>query len=178
MEQILSERLVYCPIKMEDLDTYVKFNNEKSYRQWFYFQEPLNRETARRAIEIMNNQNCYTVNILQKSFDMGLYLKGTEEFIGTVSLNKFHGPEEELDYVEVGYGIGEAYQNKGYATEATKAAVTWGLKRLAELGAEPVIHGNVEHENYPSRRVLEKTGFQLIRTEEYLSIYELKGTFR
>ncbi len=174
MEQILSERLVYCPIKMEDLDIYVKFRNEKSYRQWFYFQDPLNRETARKDIEIMNNQSGYVVNILQEPFDMGLYLKDSGDFIGTVSLSKFHGPQEELDYVEVGYGIGEAYQNKGYATEAAKAAVTWGLKRLEEAGAEPVIHGNVEHENYPSRRVLEKTGLQLIRTEKYLSIYELK----
>lgn len=171
---IYSERLIYCPIKEEDLETYLKFRNEKSYRDWFYFQEPLNLETAINDIKTMHQKSTYDINLYKESFDTGIYMKETGELVGTISLSKFHGPEEELDHVEIGYGIGEAYQNNGYATEAAKATVIWGLKKLHEDGVTPIIHGNVEHENWPSRRVLEKAGFHLIRTDKYLSIYEIK----
>jgi RimJ/RimL family protein N-acetyltransferase len=174
-EYLISERLICRPLRMEDLETYVRFRNEKSYRQWFYFQDPPTLETAAKEIEVMIQKSNREVNLLKESFDSGVYLKETGELIGTISLNKFHGPEEELDYVEIGYGIGEAYQNNGYATEAAKAAVKWGLKRLRELCAEPRIEGNVEHENWPSRRVLEKVGFTFVRAEKYLSIYEIIG---
>ncbi len=168
-----SERLVYCPLGMEDLETYVRFRNEKSYRKWFYFQDAPTISTATKEIEIMSEKSNRQVNLLKESFDSGLYLKETGELVGTISLNKFHGPEKELDYVEIGFGIGEVYQGNGYATEATKTVVAWGLKRLLELSAEPKIEGNVEHENWPSRRVLEKTGFTFIRADKYLSIYEI-----
>lgn len=174
IDSILSERLIYRPIRIEDIETYLKFRNEKSYRQWFYFQEPLQLETAINDIKSMHYKSKYEINLLKESFDAGIYMKGTGELVGTISLNKFHG-EEELEHVEIGYGIGEAYQNNGFATEAAIAAVTWGLERLHKQGVAPIIHGNVEHENWPSRRVLEKAGFHLIRTDKYLSIYEIKG---
>lgn len=172
-EYLISERLIYHPLRMENLETYVSFHNEKSYRQWFYFQDPPTLETAVKEIEVMIEKSNREVNLLKESFDSGVFLKETGELVGTISLNKFHGPEEELDYVEIGFGIGETYQDNGYATEAAKAAVKWGLKRLRELGAEPKIEGNVEHENWPSRRVLEKAGFTFVRAEKYLSIYEI-----
>ncbi len=170
-----SERLVYHPLSMEDLEVYMAMRHEATYRQWFYFQAPPTLESVTKEIGIMQEKAFRGVNLLKESFDTGVYLKQSGRLIGTVSLNKFHGPEDELEFVEIGFGIGEAYQGHGYATEAAKAAVLWGLDRLRELGAEPVIEGNVEHANWPSRRVLEKVGFRLVRTQKYVTVYEIRG---
>ena len=57
--------------------------------------------------------------------------------------------------VEIGYGILEAHQGRGYATEAVEAAVSWALRdpRVTSVEAE------AEEGNLASRRVLEKCGF-------------------
>jgi len=90
-----------------------------------------------------------------------------------VDLVKCRG-DEILDLVNIGYQISERYQGKGYATEAVKTAVCWGFERLGELGAEKKIIGDVEHENWASRKVLEKAGFALVETQEYLSVYSIE----
>ncbi|WP_151734382.1 GNAT family N-acetyltransferase ['Paenibacillus yunnanensis' Narsing Rao et al. 2020] len=172
---ITSERLDYRPLREEDMETYVRLRNEASYRRWFYFQDPPTLASAAREIREMQEKSKRRIDLLREAFDSGLYLKATGELIGTVSLNKFHGPEEELEHVEIGYGIGEAYQCRGYATEAAGAAVRWGLLRLRELGAEPVITGCAEHENWASRKVLEKTGFSFVCAKQYVSMYIITG---
>ena len=57
--------------------------------------------------------------------------------------------------VEIGYGIDEAYQGKGYATEAVTAVVRWAAaqKDVKRVEAE------AEETNAASLRVLEKAGF-------------------
>ena len=56
---------------------------------------------------------------------------------------------------EIGYGISEAFRNRGYATEAVDAAVCWALR---QPGASRV-EAETEAGNAASRRVLEKCGF-------------------
>jgi len=172
-----SERLTYRPFDMEDLQAYVTLCNEPSRRRWFYFQEPHCLEASFWAKEIANNIAVWSqkINLLTETAGCGvaIVLKKTGQLIGFISLSKFHGPEEELDHVEIGYHVGEAFQGNGYATEAAIAAVEWGLARLRELGAEPKIVGKAEHENWPSRRVLEKAGFTLVMAEQYVSVYEI-----
>ncbi len=56
---------------------------------------------------------------------------------------------------EIGYGILEKYQGKGYATEAVKAISNWAFQ-------EPkvsVIEAEIDNKNIASRKVLEKCGF-------------------
>ncbi len=57
--------------------------------------------------------------------------------------------------VEIGYGIREEHQGRGYATEAVEAAVLWALRdpRVSAVEAE------AEESNLASIRVLEKCGF-------------------
>lgn len=61
---------------------------------------------------------------------------------------------------EIGYGISEAYQGQGYATEAVNAAVAWAF-RNPELRA---VEAETAPGNAASQRVLEKCGF--IKTGE------------
>ena len=57
--------------------------------------------------------------------------------------------------VEIGYGIMDEYQGKGYATEAVAAAVSWALAQPGVIRVE----AETEPENRASQRVLEKCGF-------------------
>ena len=57
--------------------------------------------------------------------------------------------------VEIGYGILEGFQGRGYATEAVDAAVRWALEQAGVKRVE----AETEPDNRASRRVLEKCGF-------------------
>lgn len=173
-----SERLQYRPFRMEELDAVHALFNDPSRRRWFYFQEPdcLTLAFAEKAI-LENIRVCsHKVNLLTDAdFGLAIAIKDTDELIGYIGITKFHGPEEELDAVELGYQIIEKHQGKGYATEATKAAVQWGLSELKRLGVEPRLVAKIEHENWPSRRVAEKAGLVFTHAEKYVSVYEVCG---
>ena len=57
---------------------------------------------------------------------------------------------------EIGYGILEEYQQKGYATEAVLAVCSWALQHEACLSVE----AETDPGNVASQRVLEKCGFR------------------
>lgn len=57
--------------------------------------------------------------------------------------------------VEIGYGILEAYEGNGYATEAVAAAVRWAGQQPGVVRVE----AETEPGNIASQRVLEKCGF-------------------
>ena len=61
---------------------------------------------------------------------------------------------DEVGSAEIGYGIADAHQGCGYATEAVSAAVRWAAQEgAAQITAE------TEEGNAASKRVLEKAGF-------------------
>ncbi len=171
-----SERLSYRPYAPEDLQALHAQFNEPSRRRWFYFQEPdcLTVEFARRMIR-ESIANCAKPDLLAKPLALAVNLRETGEMIGGISLSKFHGPEEELEDVEVGWRICEAHQNKGYATEAAKAAIPWAFDHLRGRGARLRLISDIEHENWPSRRVAEKAGMTVARVERYITVYEIFG---
>jgi [ribosomal protein S5]-alanine N-acetyltransferase len=61
--------------------------------------------------------------------------------------------------VEIGYGTEPAHQNKGYMTEAVKAAIQWAMK---QDGVVYVI-AETEKSNIASHKVLQKNGMTLYK---------------
>jgi len=57
---------------------------------------------------------------------------------------------------ELGYWLGEAYWNRGYASEASRALVNFAFE---DLGVERLVAGHYV-DNHPSGRVLTKLGFR------------------
>jgi RimJ/RimL family protein N-acetyltransferase len=87
---------------------------------------------------------------------LGVCLSASHELIGHVGFSP-------CEYgVEVGYAIGDAHQNRGYAKRAVFAATTWALSRF-DL---PFIHAIVAAENIRSCKVLESCGFQVLAAIE------------
>jgi len=81
-----------------------------------------------------------------------IWLTQEDKCIGRVYIHS----KPELNYeVEIGYGILEAYRNKGYATEAAKVTVHFAFSQAGQK----VLCAIVKPENISSRRVTEKLGF-------------------
>ena len=57
--------------------------------------------------------------------------------------------------VEIGYGIVEKYQERGYATEAVKALSQWAFQEPKVTAIE----AEIDDKNIASKKVLEKCGF-------------------
>lgn len=66
----------------------------------------------------------------------------------------FKGEPNEDGMVEIGYGIDEQFQNKGYATEGISALVDWASKQKNVL----FVIAEIEKDNITSIRVAEKIG--------------------
>ena len=63
---------------------------------------------------------------------------------------------DESGSSEIGYGIADSYQGRGYATEAVTAAVAWALLH----DAVNCVTAEVDKDNIASMKVLEKSGFE------------------
>ncbi len=59
-----------------------------------------------------------------------------------------------LGEAEIGYGIDEAYQSKGYTTEAARLLVEWAF----QSGRCQAVTAETRPDNLPSQRVLQKIG--------------------
>ena len=77
---------------------------------------------------------------------------GTEGLIGAIALTI----RREFNLAELGYWIGRAYWNRGYATEATQAMLDFGF---GELGLNRIAARHLTR-NPASGRVMEKAGMQ------------------
>lgn len=90
---------------------------------------------------------------------------GPRRVVGSVI---FHGlPEDGV--AEVGYGVEESSQSRGYATEGTRACVEWAL---AQDGIKAVIATTFPW-HVASRRVIEKLGMTQVGTREHEVLGEL-----
>jgi RimJ/RimL family protein N-acetyltransferase len=95
----------------------------------------------------------YDINDPEKHpYILALRLKSANRFIGIVGF----GTKEELGgETEIAYFIDEAYSNKGYMSEAVKAAIDYYFK----LTNKDYISALVDENNIPSKKILMKNGF-------------------
>lgn len=70
----------------------------------------------------------------------------------------FKGAPDEKGVVEIAYGIEEAYQNQGFATESARALRDFAF----EQAQVKIVRANTKKENVASECVLNKCEFRLI----------------
>lgn len=83
---------------------------------------------------------------------MGGYRKASGECIGQIA---YFLVDSKNEFAEIEYCIGTAFQKKGYATEACKAAIKYGFEKIGLHKVQIC----VRPANTPSRKVIEKCGF-------------------
>ncbi len=79
-------------------------------------------------------------------------LKATGEIIGRVGIESKDG----FDGLELGFMVGKNYQHKGYAYEACKACIAYGVNELENHEFRAMVH----KENEASKRLCKKLGFK------------------
>jgi len=79
---------------------------------------------------------------------------GERRLVGSVV---FHGKPDEDGVAEVGYGVEQASQGRGFATEATRACVAWAFAQ----GHVTAVRATTFPFHRASLRVIEKLGMRL-----------------
>lgn len=115
------------------------------------------RERAERAMNYFNERW-----VVDGFGPWALEYKENGELIGDCGLRRL----EETGEVEVLYAIAKSYWDRGLTTEAARASVRYGFETL---GLEKII-ALAMPENFASRRVMEKCGFQYEKNVHYFDI--------
>ena len=117
------------------------------YSGWNPYATPeMAQETVRRFIDSYDDEHVYSWVM---DFD--------DVVIGTIGAYDY-----EDDQIEVGFSVVQRWQGRGYATEA----LTRVLEYLTENEGISCVTAWCAEENIGSKRVLEKSGMQLVNTEK------------
>ncbi len=116
-----------------------------------YKAEPLTghfEKIVRSQLEIVRSDRD---NYLWHSFWL-LIDRASRTVVGSAD---FKACPDKLGRVEIGYGLGEEYEHKGYMSEAVAAMCSWALSQpqVKNVVAE------TEKSNLPSQRLLRRCGF-------------------
>ena len=149
--ELRTEHLIlrrYCPEDAEQL--YQRLGTDPSmyqYSGWNPYATPeMAQETVRRFIESYDDEHSYSWVM-----DVDDILAGT---IGAYDYKD--------DQIEAGFSVVRSWQGRGFATEALKKV----LEYLTENEGISCVTAWCAAENTGSKRVLEKSGMQLVRTEK------------
>ncbi|MGI8279399.1 GNAT family N-acetyltransferase [Bacillus mycoides] len=99
-------------------------------------------------------RNAHIDFLKRESFRYLIYLKGTNDFIGTASL---HGINWKISKCEIGYWINTKFSGNGYMTEVVSELTNLGFQLLKFRRIEIRCESN----NTKSRAIPEKLGFEL-----------------
>ena len=136
MSMIRTERLTIYPASREQMEAMIASEQEEELKKAY-------SEMLEGCLRHSDQWDWYAIWMIEKT-------DGTH--IGDLC---FKGLRED-GIAEIGYGILEAFQGQGYATEAVRAACRWAFLHpdVRSLEAE------TDAKNAASQRVLEKCGFR------------------
>lgn len=155
MMQFTTDRLEIKPMSLEDKEEILDLLTDATVAKTYMLPAFQSREEAQplflRLVELCRKEDRYVA---------GIYLEG--KFIGMMNET-----ERKDGKIEMGYAYLPAYYNRGYATEAFRAAIAY----LLSQGFSRVLAGAFE-ENAASLRVMEKCG--MVR-QDYTDQIEYRG---
>jgi len=148
--EIVTKRLTLRPFRESDVDDVFEYASDPDFRKYApYIPSDYSRIDAAEYVQQRVSADWSTGPTFAVEHE--------GKVIGAVTMRVY----EDLG-VEVGYGIGPAYQGQGFATEATTAALEWAI---SIFGAES-IYATADALNHASIRVLEKLGLEPTEEEE------------
>ena len=153
MQNILqTERLILKPVDTSLLDSaYAYAGNPENAKMMIFLPHESKEETARllseAAAEWKKERPMY--------YEFGVFLE--EKHIGAITVYRL----DEPDTVELGWILHKGYWNRGFVTEAAKAAIGFSAD---VLGVRRVI-ACCDSANPASYRVMEKLGMRLIKDD-------------
>ena len=147
-QTIVTDRLILRRFLYED--------NENMLRNWIadekiqsMYSEPV--YTTKEAVQELLNK--YIISYQNPDYyRWAIILKDNGECIGQIA---YFLVDSKNNFAEMEYCIGSDFQNRGLATEATRAIIAYGFESI-NLHKVQICHKSI---NLPSKRVIEKSGF-------------------
>lgn len=121
-----------------------------------------------RAPQVLENPAC------NKWFIRWMVLRTTNEIVGSLS---FHGPPNEHGMIEIGLGVHETFQRRGYAREALIGMWSWACDHEAVR----TLRYTVDPNNEPSVALVKgfgvsRVGQQIDEEDGPEDIYEMSAS--
>ena len=120
--EIETSRLILSRLKSADVPDIVRFaSNKKIFKTTLNLPDPYSEEDAVYWINLANDG-------FKKGTDLilGIRQKPNLNFIGGIGLRI----NRRFNRAEIGYWIAVPFWNEGFATEATKAIISYGFQHL------------------------------------------------
>ncbi len=153
MKKLETDRLILIPLDIENFRLFIENTSvmERNLglnitgKELSPEMKAIFREPYQKAVKDAKNYLWYT--------NWQIVLKDENQIIGGIS---FKGLPNDAGEVEVGYGIEEKHQNRGYMAEVLRRMIDWAF---TQKGVRSVI-AETEKDNKPSQRVLDKVGMK------------------
>ena len=162
---ILTPRLILRPPTLADLDA-IQAAKEAAWpdlQLWmaWAFENQWSREAMEQSIR----------RVMDYQVEEGISLAGFHRISGDFVVRTGLEQTDEPDIYETGFWASPKYTGQGLATEATNAAIRYAF---GHLGAKAITIGHFDG-NEPSRRIIEKLGFQKLRVAQRKATRPLDG---
>lgn len=163
-KELETNRLYLRHFKAEDLEEYSRIMGQDEVGQWLPRGRGYTKEEVGKFLDNIAK------HWQEKGYGIWAVIeKDSGKIIGHCGLNYV----KQNDEVEVLYGFGKEYWGFGYATEAAKAALTFGSEKI---GLDRIV-AFAKTDNIASRKVIEKIGLKYIKDIEIFGMicayYEL-----
>lgn len=150
---IETERLYLREFSIDDfaaVHEYGSIPDFSQYELWGPNTEPHSMQFLEEAIR-------KSLQVPRLEYELAIILKDTDNLIGGAHISL---TAEKSAIAEIGYAVNPRFQNKGYATEITKALIKYGFEHFNCK----IIYATCDTRNVASYRVLEKCGMQRVGT--------------
>lgn len=154
-----TERLILREIVPEDEDALFEMDSDPEVHRYLGNSPIKTKEQIREVIKMLQQQ--YKDNGIAR---WAVIEKNSGKFIGWCGLKLFKQEVNgHINFYELGYRFNKKYWGQGFATEAAKACVDFGFKKLNLTE----IYAMTDSLNVNSNKVLEKTGFKYIEKFDF-----------
>jgi RimJ/RimL family protein N-acetyltransferase len=162
---ITTPRLILRPPTLGDLDS-IQAAKEDAWpdlQRWmsWAFDNQRSREAQESSIR----------RVMDYQSQAGISLAGFHRINGDFVVRTALDLTDEVDVYETGFWMAPKYAGQGMATEAANAAIRYAF---SHLGAKAISIGHFDG-NGPSRRIVEKLGFQKIGVAHQAATRPLDG---
>jgi len=161
-----TKRLILKTPKLSDMNELVLLQSDPDVMKYIG-QGVRTREETKKFLETaIQHQEKHQFSMCS------VYEKSTDKFVGQAGLIYLASDDSQPE-IEVGYRLHKEFWQQGYATELSKALISWGFEHLPVNKLVAVINPA----NEKSRSVLEKIGMHYVERINYynseVSKYEI-----
>ena len=156
---IETDRIFLRPFCIDDIEPFAKICANPNVMRYIGDGKPVSLDIIAEKIP-----EWIELYEKQKYGLMALVMKETNELIGFCGF--IHQTVDEVEYIELGYRLDEAYWGKGIATKAAVSVRDYAFNALDI----PMLISIIHHQNDSSKRVAKKVGLRLMKQTNFKNV--------